>query len=69
MQCRGVARGWAGGGTEPPWNLTDQLTLFEPGWADFAPQTTASPPPRIQKAIYISAMQWLKTFLKSQPQS
>ena len=24
-------------------NSADQLTLFKPGWADFAPQTTASP--------------------------
>ena len=44
MQCRGVARGWFGGGAEPPRNLADQLTLVEPGWTDFAPQTTASPP-------------------------
>ena len=35
---RGVARGE---GIAPP-NLADQLTLFEPGWADFAPHTTAS---------------------------
>ena len=26
-----------------PRNLADQLTLFEPGWADFVPHTTASP--------------------------
>jgi hypothetical protein len=38
---RGVARG--GGGAEPPRNLADQLTLFEPEWADFAPHTTANP--------------------------
>ena len=25
-------------------NLADQLTLFKPRWADFAPQTTASHP-------------------------
>ena len=36
---RGVARGEAGG----PRNLADQLTLFKPGWEDFAPHTTASP--------------------------
>ena len=35
---RGVARG----GDR---NLTDQLTLFEPGWTDFAPHTTLRPPP------------------------
>ena len=35
---RGVARGGAGGG-----DLADQLTLLEPGWADFAPHTTVSP--------------------------
>ena len=38
-KSRGVARG----GPESPQNLADQLTLFEPGWADFAPHTTASP--------------------------
>ena len=41
--CRGVARGGPRG-QSPPRNLADQLTLFEPGWADFAPHTTASPP-------------------------
>ena len=40
-----MARGGRGrGSAPPPWNLADQLTLFEPGWADFAPHTTASPP-------------------------
>ena len=29
---------------EHPRNLAGQLTLFKPGWADFAPHTTASPP-------------------------
>ena len=38
---RGVAGG--GGGPESPRNMADQLTLFEPGWADFAPHNTASP--------------------------
>ena len=42
--CRGVASGGAGGATAPPRNLADQLTLFEPGGADFATHTTASPP-------------------------
>ena len=35
----------------------DQLTLFKPGGgadADYAPHTTSSPHPRIQKAIYTS---------------
>ena len=32
------------GGGRAPQNLADQLNLFEPGWADFAPHTTASPP-------------------------
>ena len=32
------------GGPEPPRILADQLTLFEPGWADFAPHNTVSPP-------------------------
>ena len=40
---RGVARGGAGGARAPS-NLADQLTLFEPGWADFAPHAAASPP-------------------------
>jgi hypothetical protein len=26
----------------PPQNLADQLTLFKPGWTDYAPHTTAS---------------------------
>ena len=43
-----------------PWSSADQLTLLEPGWADFAPHTTIlaaphwQPPTRIQKAIYTS---------------
>ena len=36
-------RGGAGG-PEPPRNLVDQLTLFEPGWAEFAPQILPAPP-------------------------
>ena len=40
---RGVARGGAGGASAPR-NLAHQLTLLEPGWADFAPHTTVSPP-------------------------
>ena len=48
----GPAPGGRGGGRAPQ-NLADQLTLFEPGWADFAPHTTAStptpPPPRFKK--------------------
>ena len=40
IYCRGVTRG----GPEPPRNLADQLTLYEVGWSDFAPHTTASPP-------------------------
>ena len=37
----GVARG--GWGARAPLDLADQSTLFEPGWADFAPHSTASP--------------------------
>ena len=40
---RGVARGGARGARAPR-NLADQLTLLEPGWADFAPHTTVSLP-------------------------
>ena len=36
-------------------NLADQLTLLKPWGADYARHTTASPPPRIQNAIYTSA--------------
>ena len=32
----------------------DQLTLFKPWGSDYARHTTASPPPRIQNAIYTS---------------
>ena len=39
---RGVARGGGREARAPP---PEQLTLFEPGWADFAPHITASPPP------------------------
>ena len=35
--------GQGGGGDRISQNLADQLTLFEPGWADFASHTTASP--------------------------
>ena len=31
-------------GAEPPRNMADQLTLFKPRGADYAPHTTASPP-------------------------
>ena len=44
LTTRGVARGGPGEPEPPPRNLADQLTLLEPGWADFAPHTTASPP-------------------------
>ena len=43
---RGVARGGGRGDKSPLRNLADQLTLFKPGWADFAPHSTASPPPQ-----------------------
>ena len=52
MVARGVARG---GGRPwpppppPPRNLADKLTLFEPGWADFAPHTTTVRPPGFKK--------------------
>ena len=46
---RGVARG---GGAEPSRNLADQLTLFEPGWADLPLTLLPAPPSQIQKAIY-----------------
>ena len=53
---RGVARGGPGGPQPPPRNLTGQLIIFNPGWAECVPHTTASPPsPRIQKATYTSA--------------
>ena len=38
-----------GGGREPPQNLADQLTLFKPGGADYAPHTTADPPSGFKK--------------------
>ena len=38
---RGVAKGRLG--AEPPWNLADQLTLYKPRRADYAPYTTARP--------------------------
>ena len=43
---RGVARGESGG-VKPNAslrNLSDQLALLKPGGADYAPQTTTSPP-------------------------
>ena len=43
--------------------MADQLTLFKPRGADYARQTTASPPPRIQNAIYTSGMYVFKHFL------
>ena len=46
-----MARGGPGG-PEPTWNLTDQLTLFEPGWVEFA----LLPVPQIQKDIYTSVL-------------
>ena len=55
---RGVARGGA------PRNLADQLTLFKPG-GQIMPLTLLPAPPRIQKAIYISELERLKT-LESQ---
>ena len=48
IYLRGVARGGAEGARAPR-NLADQLTLFKPGWADFAPRTTASLPPGFKK--------------------
>jgi hypothetical protein len=38
-----------GRGPEPPLNLLHQLTLLEPGWADFVPHTTVSPPTGFKK--------------------
>ena len=38
-----ITRGVARGGGQGARNLADQLTLFEPGWAEFAPHTTSSP--------------------------
>ena len=40
LGCRKQGGWW---GTRPLQLLAGQLTLFEPGWADFAPYTTASP--------------------------
>ena len=48
---RGVARGGAGGkgrGSEPPWNLADQLTLFKP-WGQIMPLTQLYAPPGFKK--------------------
>ena len=46
---RGVARG----GPEPPWNLTDQLTLFKPGGQIMSLTLLQAPLPlRIQNAVY-----------------
>ena len=36
-------QGW-GGGLQPPQYLTDQLTLSQPGGADYARHSTNSPP-------------------------
>ena len=45
FKIRGVARGGQRDrAPPPPRNLADQLTLFKPGWACFAPHTTASLP-------------------------
>ena len=50
----GVAR-WEPRGPEQLWNLAEKLTLSEPGWVDFAPHTTASPPGfKIAGFFYIS---------------
>ena len=47
---RGVDRGGGPGGPEPPpRKLTDQLTLFKPRGAYYAPHTNASPLPRFKK--------------------
>ena len=44
LDYRGVARKGVRGARAPaPRNLADQLTLLEPGWADFVPHTTVSP--------------------------
>ena len=40
---RAVARGELGG-LQPPQFLTDQLTLSQPGGADYAHHSTTSPP-------------------------
>ena len=42
--CRGVARGGAEGVRAPPGIWYISKTLFKPEGADYAPQTTASPP-------------------------
>ena len=47
------------GGCEPPRNLADQLTLFKPGEAGYAPQPLTLlqlPGPRIQNATYTSGL-------------
>ena len=52
-ESRGVARGGSGvGGCLPTRNLADQLTLFEPGWVEFA----LLPVPQIQKDIHTSVL-------------
>ena len=52
----GVQRGVS----PPPWNLTDQLTLFKPGGKNMTNKLlpTPNPHPRFQKAIYTSAAAW-----------
>ena len=40
---RAVTR-WGLGGLQPPQFLTDQLTLSQPGGADYAHHSTTSPP-------------------------
>jgi hypothetical protein len=42
---QGCRQGGGGlGGLQPPPSLTDQLTLSQPGGADYAPHSTTSPP-------------------------
>ena len=52
---RGAARRGARG-SEPPRNLADQLTLFEPGGQSLPLTLLPAPPPRIQHAIYTSGL-------------
>ena len=52
---RGVTRGgWRGPWGQSPSKFGRSVNPIQTRGADYAPHTTASPPPRIQKAIYTS---------------
>ena len=53
------------GGAEPPRNLADQLTLFKPRGADYAPHTTASPPGFKTLSTPLKMMNELRIILKT----